>query len=83
MSESRRGVRGRFYSSSSPATVAAMDIGQQRATHQTGFRVVCEAGFQTYRGTSHSNLPTEGRRGELPMSLGHELLSFRLVREDA
>lgn len=47
-----------------------------------GFRVVHEAGFQSYRGTSHSNLPTEGRRGELPTALSHELLSFRLVRED-
>ena len=82
MSERRQGVRGRFYTSTAPATVAAMDIGQQRATHQTGFRIVHEAGFQSYRGTSHSNLPTEGRRGELPTALSHELLSFRLVRED-
>lgn len=53
---------------------------KDREGYNVGFRLVHATGFASYSGTSYSNLPTEGRGGELPRAMGHEILGFRLTR---
>lgn len=79
MTEKRKAIRGRFYTSTAPAEVAAMDIGVQRKTHQSGFRLAHDAGFQRYIGSSYEHGDRDIRGGELPRGLSHILLGFRLV----
>lgn len=85
MSERRQGVRGRFYTSSAPATVAAMDIGQQRTTHQTGFRLVQDAIDRAIVG-SPTHYPARHLRVEEGYMMDPvnqiDIIGFRLVWED-
>lgn len=84
MSENRRAVFGRFYTSSEPAAVAVMDIGTQRQTHQTGFRLAFDSAEQRDWGGCWNYDICAGSRsfgGNASPEARVKTLGFRLARE--